>query len=228
MDVGSVVTKSNHDFPSNIDLSSYVGLIESFASSFEQQVSDPNEFDFSNEFFNSHDTEFVPMDSISLVDFFSPSEVDLTNYKASSLGPIESSSVDSALTFPFLEDSKVTSVSAKVTRIGSFLLMLLFLGDRLISWIHNYLWDSPYCLSCNCICICLARAYEPDASFHAFSSLYKTSYFFSLLLSLVSFHLCNLTPFTPRRPSPSVLILIAFLALCIGLFFALGTSFACL
>jgi hypothetical protein len=37
-----------------------------------------------------------------------------------------------------------------------------------------------------------------------------------------------LTPFTPRRRSPSVLILLTFLALCIGLFLALGTSFACL
>jgi len=183
---------------------------------------------FSYEFLSSCDIEFVPADSISLVDFCFSSEVDLIDYKPSSLGPIESSSVDSALTFPFVEDSKVTSVSAKVTRIGSFLLMLLFLGDRIISWIHNCLWASPCCSSCNCICICLARAYEPDAGFHAFSSLYKPSSLFSSPLSLVSFCLCNLTPFTPRRPSLSVLILLTFLALCIGLFLALGTSFACL
>ena len=48
LDVGSVVTKSNPDLPSKPDLSSYVGLVESFDSSFEQQVSDPDEFDFSN------------------------------------------------------------------------------------------------------------------------------------------------------------------------------------
>ena len=35
LDVGSVVTKSNPDFPSKPDLSSYVGLVESFDSSFE-------------------------------------------------------------------------------------------------------------------------------------------------------------------------------------------------
>ena len=88
LDVGSVVTKSNPDFPSKHDLSSYVGLVKSFDSSFEQKVSDPDEFDFSYEFFNSYDTEFVLADSIYLVDFFSPSEVDLTNYKPSSLGVI--------------------------------------------------------------------------------------------------------------------------------------------
>ena len=37
--------------------------------SFEQQVSDPDEFDFSYEFFNSCDTKFVPANSIFLVDF---------------------------------------------------------------------------------------------------------------------------------------------------------------
>ena len=108
---------------------------------------------FSYEFISSCDFEFVSADSISLVDFHFSSEVDIIDYKPSSLGPIESSLVDSALTFPFVEDSKVTSVSAKVTRIGSFLLnmilMLLFLGDRIISWIHNCLWASPCCLSCN-------------------------------------------------------------------------------
>ena len=120
LDVGLVVTKSNRDFPSRPDLSSCVGLVESFHSSFEKQVSDPDEFDFSYEFFNSCDTEFVPADSISLVDFFSPSEVDLIDYKPLSFGAIESSSVDSALTTSFVEDSKVTCVSAKVTRIGFF------------------------------------------------------------------------------------------------------------
>ena len=85
LDVGSVVTNSNLDFPSKPNLSSYVDLVESFDSSFEQQVSDPNEFDFSYEFFNSYDTELVPTDSISLIDFFSPSEVDLTDYKPQAL-----------------------------------------------------------------------------------------------------------------------------------------------
>ena len=49
LDVGSVVTKYNPDFPSKPDLSSYVGLVESFDSSFEKQFNDPNEFDFSYE-----------------------------------------------------------------------------------------------------------------------------------------------------------------------------------
>ena len=49
LDVGSVVTKYNPDFP--MDRSSYVGLIESFDSSFEQQVNDLEVFDFSYEFF---------------------------------------------------------------------------------------------------------------------------------------------------------------------------------
>ena len=81
LDVSSVVTKSNSDLPSNSDLSFYVGLVESFDSSFEQQVSDADEFDFSYEFFNSYDTEFVSSYCISLVDFFSLSEVDITDYK---------------------------------------------------------------------------------------------------------------------------------------------------
>ena len=146
-------------------------------SPFEQQVSDPDEFDFSYDFFNSCDIEFVPTGSLSLVDFFSPYKVDLIDYKLSSLGSIESSSVDSSLTLPFLEDSKVACVSAKVTCIGSFLLnmimMLLFLGDRIFSWIHNCLLASPCFSSCNCIFMCPAHAYELDAGFHAFSSLYK-------------------------------------------------------
>ena len=83
------------------------------------------------------------------------------------------------------------------------ILMLLFLGDRICSWIHNYLLASPCFSSRNCICMCHARAYEPDASFHTFSSLYKPSYFFSLSLSLVSFSLYSLTPFTLRIRSPS-------------------------
>ena len=120
LDVGSAVTKSNLDFLSKPDLSSYVGLVESFDSSFEQKVSDPNVFDFSFEFFNSCDTEFGLTDSISLVDFCSPSEVDLTDYNPSSLGAIESSSVDSDLTLPFVEDIKVACVSAKVTYIRFF------------------------------------------------------------------------------------------------------------
>ena len=53
LDVGSVVTKSNPNFLSKPDLSSYVGLVGSFDFSFEQQVSDLDEFDFSYEFFNS-------------------------------------------------------------------------------------------------------------------------------------------------------------------------------
>ena len=35
LDVGLVVTKSNLDLPSNPDLSYYVGLVDSFDSSFE-------------------------------------------------------------------------------------------------------------------------------------------------------------------------------------------------
>ena len=84
LDVSSVVTKSNPDFLSKfylpMDQSSYFCLVESFDYSFEQQVSDPDEFDFSYEFFNSRDTEFVLADSMSLVHFCCPSEVDLTDY----------------------------------------------------------------------------------------------------------------------------------------------------
>ena len=36
LDVDSVVTKSNPDFPSNPNLSSYVGIVESFDSPLEQ------------------------------------------------------------------------------------------------------------------------------------------------------------------------------------------------
>ena len=61
LDVGSVVTKYNLILLSKLDLpmdrSSYVGLIESLDSPFEQQVSDPDEFDFSSRFFNTCDTD---------------------------------------------------------------------------------------------------------------------------------------------------------------------------
>ena len=112
--------KSNPDLLSKPSLFLMLVFVESFDSPFEKQVSDPDDFDFSYEFFNTCDTEFSPIDTISLVDFCSTSEVDLIDYKPSSLGPIESSSVDSSLTLPFVEDSKFTCVSAKVTRIGSF------------------------------------------------------------------------------------------------------------
>ena len=50
MDVGSVVTKSNPDLLNKLDLSidrsPSFGLIESLNSPFDQQVSDPDEFDF--------------------------------------------------------------------------------------------------------------------------------------------------------------------------------------
>ena len=69
LDVGSIVTKSNLDFGSKLDLSSYVGLVESFESSFEQQVSDPDECYFSYEFFSYCDIEFVLVESISLLIF---------------------------------------------------------------------------------------------------------------------------------------------------------------
>ena len=69
-----------------MDRSSFVGLVEFLDSPFEQQVSDLDEFDFSFEFFNCRDTEFALADSISPVDFFSPSEVDIIDYKTSRLG----------------------------------------------------------------------------------------------------------------------------------------------
>ena len=102
LDVGSILTKSNPDFISKPDIPmdrfTYVGIFKFLDSPFEQQVSDPDEFDFSFEFFNSCDTEFALADSISLVDIFFPSEVYLTDYKPSSLGAIESSSLHSSLT----------------------------------------------------------------------------------------------------------------------------------
>ena len=72
LDVGSVVTKYNPNFLSKpnipMDRSSYVGIFDFLDSPFEQQVSDPDEFDFSYRFLNSRDTDFVHADSISLVD----------------------------------------------------------------------------------------------------------------------------------------------------------------
>ena len=141
------MTKSNLDFlhkPTiSMDRSSYVGLFEFLDSPLEQQFSDPNEFYFSYEFFNCCDIDFVPADSTSLVDLFFSSEVDLTDCEPSGLGTIESSFVDSTLTLPFVEDSKVACVSTKVTCIKYFLLnmilMLFFLGDSIFSWIHNCL-----------------------------------------------------------------------------------------
>ena len=50
LDVGSVMTKSNLELLNKIDLSidrsPSFGLIESLNSPFDQQVSDPDEFDF--------------------------------------------------------------------------------------------------------------------------------------------------------------------------------------
>ena len=90
LDIGSVVTKSNPDLLRNPDIRmhrySYVGIFEFLDSPFEHQVGDPNEFDFSYEFFNSHDTKFVLVDSISPVDFFFSYEVYLIDYKSSDLG----------------------------------------------------------------------------------------------------------------------------------------------
>ena len=130
----------------------------------------------------------------------------------------------------FVEDSKVTCVSAKVTCIGSFLLnvilMLFFLRDGIFSWIHNFLLASPCFSSCNCIFMYPAHAFEPNTRFHAFSSLYKTSSPLSSSLNLVPFFLCNLVVFSLRRRSLSVFILLMFLAICIGLFLARGTSFS--
>ena len=69
LDVGLVVTKYNPDFLSKpdfpMDRSSFVGLVEFLDSPFEHQVSEPDEFDFSYEFFNFHDTKFVLADSLS-------------------------------------------------------------------------------------------------------------------------------------------------------------------
>ena len=88
LDVGSIVTNSKPNLLSRPNLSSYVGLVESFDSSFEQQVSNLNEFEFSYEFFNSCDIEFVPTNFISLVYFLFPSEFDLIDHKSPDLGTI--------------------------------------------------------------------------------------------------------------------------------------------
>ena len=222
------MTNSNPDLPSKPEFSSYVVLVDSFDSSFEQQVSDLDEFDFSYEFFNYRDTEFVPADSISILVFSFSSELDLTNYKPSNIGTIDSYFVDSSLTTPFVEYSKVPCVSTKVTCIISFLLnvilMLLFLRDNIFSWIHNCLLPSPCCSICNCIFMYVAHAYELDAGFDALSSLYKPSSLMSSSLNLLPFCLCNLTPFTLRRRSLSVFIFIILLALCLGMFHAFVTS----
>ena len=134
-----------------MDRSSYVGIFEFLDSPFEQKFSDLDEFDFSYEIFNYYDTEFVPAKSISSIDIFFSSKVDITNSKPLGLGTIESSFVDSALTMPFVEDSKVACVSAKVTCIKCFLLnmilMLLFLGDiflvvfTIFYWLHLVVQD---------------------------------------------------------------------------------------
>ena len=122
-----------------MDWSPYVGIFESLDSPFKQQVSDPDEFEFSYEFFNSYDIEFVPTDSTTLVDFFFSSDVDLIDHKTSVLGTIESSSVDSSLTTPYVEYSKVACVSAKVTCVIYFLLNMIGLCIFL-----SFLWRCCY------------------------------------------------------------------------------------
>ena len=141
------MVRSSHEliFESNFsdDRSSDVNIVESLDYPIEKQVSDPDEFDFSYEFLNSCDIEFVHVDSISILDFFFSSEFDLIDYKSSDLVTIDSSLVESALNTHYVEYRKFTCVSAKATCIGSFLLnvilMLLFLGERICSWMHNYL-----------------------------------------------------------------------------------------
>ena len=136
---GLKLTVSN---PSS-DRSSYVCIIKSLESPFEQQVSDLDEYESSCRFFDTCDTKFVPRQSITPVNFSFSSEVDLIDYKSSGLGTIETSLVNSALTMPLVEDRKVVIVSTKVTYIEYFILnmilILLFLGDRILSWIHNCL-----------------------------------------------------------------------------------------
>ena len=166
------MTETNHDFVNKHDLFGdryyYVGLVESFDSSFEQQVSDPDEFDFSYEFFNSC-IVFVPTDSTSLVDICFCSEVDHIDFEPSCLGTIDSSFLDSSLNTPFVEDSKVACDFAKVNYIEYFILnvilMLLFLGDNIFSWIHNCLLAFPCCSSCNCSFMYPFHAYAPDYQF---------------------------------------------------------------
>ena len=61
LDISLFVTKSNPDLIHKLDIyidrPPYVGLVESFDSSFAQQVNDLNEFDFSCSFFDSCDTD---------------------------------------------------------------------------------------------------------------------------------------------------------------------------
>ena len=142
-------------------------------SPIEQQVSDLDEFGSSCRFFNSSDTKFVPIDYITPINFIFPLEVDLIDYKSLGLGTIESSSASSVSTMPFREESKNKTISTKVTCIRPFLLnmilILLFLGDNILSWIQNCLLASPFCSSCSHIFLHHACAYEPDAGFHAFN-----------------------------------------------------------
>ena len=127
--------------PDEFDLtdgrSSNNGTFESLEYPIEKQVGVLVEFDFVCRIFYSCDVEFVLADPIIYVNFRFPPEVYLIDYKSLGLGTIESSLVYSALTMLFLEDSKVVNVSTKVTCIGSFLLniilILLFLGDRILS-----------------------------------------------------------------------------------------------
>ena len=73
LDVGSVVNKSNPDLLNKPDISfdrsPSIGLVESLRSPFKPKFGDPDEFDFSYRFLNSYDTEFVPIESISPIDF---------------------------------------------------------------------------------------------------------------------------------------------------------------
>ena len=114
------------------DRTSYVRIVESL----QQQVSNHGEFDSPCRIFGSCDTKSIFADSISSNNFIFSLEVELTDYKSSSLGTIETSSIDSALTMPFVEDIKVENVSTKVTCIGSLFLnmiiILLFLGDKIL------------------------------------------------------------------------------------------------
>ena len=120
-------------------------------SPIEKQVNDPDEFDSSCIFFDSNDTELVPADSITPVNFIFPFEVDFIDYKSLGLGTIESSLVNSTLIMALIEVSEAENVSTKVTCIRSLLLnmilILLFLGDRILIWIHNYLLASFCCSS---------------------------------------------------------------------------------
>ena len=116
----------------------------------------------------------------------------MIDYKSSSLGTIESSLVNYALTTRFVEDSKVATVSTKVTCIKPFLfniiLILLFLGDMILRWIQKKLLDLPFCSNCNCIFLHSTYAYDPIVNFHTFRSLYSPhlcSHHFSTLYHYV-------------------------------------------